>query len=1068
MVLNGISFKCILLVVFVNCVSVAFSQTESSFVQTEDRQLFSTDVDSLVARAKAVLKKGKYRQADSLYVKALAQAEKVSSEESPEYVSILCDYLSLCLENDKLAGLKEKFEMALRVRKETFGEASLEYAEPLNHYGRYLMQIADYDNAEKALLQTYGIRKELMKETPAVYIETLLSLGMLYLCKQDYVEADRYCREALELSQNTNDELNVGMSKVLLATYCAHTGEITKSLNLFPEALRILKKCQGEEHPAYMATLTTYASVLVVCGSYQKAERLTVESLRLSEKVLGKENIQYFTALSSLASLYNQQYKFEEAEKMLLESIELCRKLYGETNTGIAPLLIRLASVYQNLANYEKVEQISRQVLDIISLTPDALKALKATALATLGEAYIKQKRFDDALEVFRQAMEEQRANNLSNDHLSLTIAIGICSILLQDKSKEPAFIERELKKIIGFSKEHYSEQSIQYLVALNHLASLYVSESQYDRALAIYEEVIKGFQDGGITVSWHYVDIIWSYALTLYMTQRSEESLLWHKKCLEITKELATRDFLFLSEAEQEKYWKGQNYRLKHFLDIAARGYLEGGDKRFVAFAYDCELFAKNLLLTSTVDRQKAIFESGNRELVNMWRMVKSLRDASRNEEAYELERRLVDELKKEGMSDEFSSDWQSIRRMLAPGEAAVEIINCLMEVDKDKPEVYYFALVIRADSEFPEMAVLGDEGSIRTILAASEEAISPLYNLLWEPVVPYLSNMTTIYIAPSGLFNTISFSVFKNPDDGHYIPARYTVHNLLSTRDIASLKAKNETKSYKKDIILFGGADFGLSPKMLDDSDNVTDVDTEAQSLLVRGTVDHLLIRRGQGFDFLPGSQEEVLAIEKITSAAKWKVSLFTDTKATETRLKSYSGNSPEVLHISTHGFYFSPPDKGLLPDVLQLQDNSFSRAVEPMMRSGLLLSGANNIWTGKTSADMSNDGVLTAYEIANLDFSNTELVVLSACDTGLGDIDYSEGIYGLQRAFRLAGVRSMIISLWKVPDEETTTLMIAFYTAWTSGLSMKQAFEKAQQDLRNRYPVEPHKWGGFVLVE
>ena len=193
-----------------------------------------------------------------------------------------------------------------------------------------------------------------------------------------------------------------------------------------------------------------------------------------------------------------------------------------------------------------------------------------------------------------------------------------------------------------------------------------------------------------------------------------------------------------------------------------------------------------------------------------------------------------------------------------------------------------------------------------------------------------------------------------------------------------------------------------------------------------------------------------------------------LFTDTKATETRLKSYSGNSSKVLHISTHGFYFSPPDKDSLLDVRRVQGNSFSKAVEPMMRSGLLLSGANNIWTGRTPADISNDGVLTAYEIANLDFSNTELVVLSACDTGLGDIDYSEGIYGLQRAFRLAGVRSMIISLWKVPDEETTALMTAFYIAWTSGLPMKQAFEKAQMDLRKRYPEEPYKWGGFVLIE
>lgn len=833
------------------------------------------------------------------------------------------------------------------------------------------------------------------------------------------------------------------------------------------------------------STFSKYVLFIVFSGCtsfvFSQTERFSVEENVQWEvekaDSLAMETPEYLSKLCDYIDVCIEDNKLDGLVEKIKFALVINEKLYSGTNpVAVAALLNKLGIVYLNLADYNKVVQISKRTLDLLSLASnpsdfdsfasDSLTAAKVKVLNTLGMAYLEQKHFDKALATFRKALSEVRENNLSDDNLSLAITNNICSALFEDTSKDISTMEKELLAIVGAYKEHFSPYSILYLSARNNLASFYMAMDQYDKALRLYEEVIKDFHDGNRMMNWQYVNAVWNYALTLYLAKRRDDALVWHKKCLDVIKELASRDFLFLSELEREKYWRAHNHRLKHFLNFAILNYFDDEDKRYTAFAYDCELFAKNLLLSSAVTKQNAIYRSGNRELRAMWQKMKTLRNASRDEESYELERKLINALKKEGISDEFSSDWQSIRQMLEPDEAAIEIINFPVEIRKGAPEIYYFALIVRADTEYSELIILGKEEWMHIILAESEETIGSLYNLIWESIVPYLTDIATLYVAPSGLFSTISFAVFKNPD-GNYITGKHTIHNLLSTRDIAILKERKEIMSGKKDIVLFGGADFGLPASMLEAGDNV-DTDKESRSSLVRGTVDDLLKRRGQGFDFLPGSLAEVQTIEKITSAAKWKTSLFTDTKATETRLKSYSGNSPKVLHISTHGFYFSPPDKDSLPDVRQVQGNSFNKAVDPMMRSGLLLSGANNIWTGKTPADMSNDGVLTAYEIANLDFSNTELVVLSACDTGLGDIDYSEGIYGLQRAFRLAGVRSMIISLWKVPDEETTTLMTAFYTAWTSGLPMKQAFEKAQQDLRNRYPAEPHKWGGFVLIE
>lgn len=1064
MVLKDIFVKWILLLFFMVCISATSAGTVYGNDHTMRRD-FVGKADTLAARAKACFKEGKYRMADSLYVRALALKKETFAEDSPEYVSILCDYVDLCLDNDKLDGLREKLELILRVRKETFGENSLEYTEVLNHYGRYLVLMAEFDNAEQALTTAALVGKEYVEAVPEPYIKSLLSLATLHLYKQDFAAAGRYSNEALELSRRVGDKLNEGMAIVCLGSYHAYTGDINKAVELFTEALRMLKKACGEEHPAYMTTLSNCASLHIVRGNYAEAEKMSLKALQLSEKIFGEEHIQYFTSLSVLASLYGQQYRFEEAEKMQLKSLELRKKVYGETNPTVVTTLVYLGGIYQNLGNYEKVEQVSRQALDIISLTPDAFKTLKANILTMLGQAYLEQKRFDDALAAFREAFAEQQANNLSDDYLSLTIAGEICTTLMQDKSKDLSAIEAEFTYLIKRYEDQYSRQSIHYLNTRKNLASIYMSRGEYEKALSVYKEVMQGFKDRGTTLSWHYVSVLWNYALTLNVLNCVEESLTWHKNCLQVVRELTIRDFLFLSEQEREQYWRAQNFHLKRFLDFAVTNYLGSGDKRLAAFAYNSELLAKNLLLSSAVAKQDAVYKTGNQELVAMWQQVKLLRNASRNEEAHELERRLIGSLKEDGVSDGFSAEWQDVRQMLAPGEAAIEIINCPMKMNDGELKVCYYALLLRADSEYPELIALGDEGSIRQILVESEETIGAAYSLLWEVMAPGLTGVTTLYIAPSGLFNTVSFAVCKAPDDKRYVTERYTIHNLLSTRDIAALKAKREVTGEKKNIVLFGGADFGLPSGMLEDGASIK---KEASSSLVRGAVDNLLKERGQGFDFLPGSLAEVRTIGKIAAAARWNVSLFTDSEATEARLKSYSSKSPEVLHISTHGFYFSPPDKAAPPSAVQLDSNFFSGATEPMMRSGLLLSGANNIWTGKEPVDAANDGVLTAYEIANLDFTNTELVVLSACDTGLGDIDYSEGIYGLQRAFRLAGVKSMIISLWKVPDEETCALMSAFYEGWISGLTIKQAFDKAQQNLRNRYPAEPRKWGGFVLVE
>ncbi len=196
-----------------------------------------------------------------------------------------------------------------------------------------------------------------------------------------------------------------------------------------------------------------------------------------------------------------------------------------------------------------------------------------------------------------------------------------------------------------------------------------------------------------------------------------------------------------------------------------------------------------------------------------------------------------------------------------------------------------------------------------------------------------------------------------------------------------------------------------------------------------------------------------------------------LFSGINAIEEQFKNLGGkNSPRIVHIATHGFFFPDPQKEIRSDFMLEIDRSipFRASDNPLNRAGLLFAGANRGWQGDTTSDEIDDGILTAYEATNVILGNTQLVVLSACETGLGEIKGSEGVFGLQRAFKAADAEYLMMSLWKVPDKETAEFMEYFYAKLFEGKPISDAFEDTQRYMRNKYPNEPYKWAGFVLVK
>jgi len=189
------------------------------------------------------------------------------------------------------------------------------------------------------------------------------------------------------------------------------------------------------------------------------------------------------------------------------------------------------------------------------------------------------------------------------------------------------------------------------------------------------------------------------------------------------------------------------------------------------------------------------------------------------------------------------------------------------------------------------------------------------------------------------------------------------------------------------------------------------------------------------------------------------------------TEEAFKNIGANnasSPRILHIATHGYFFPDPKENNSKTVFGDDEPVFKLSDHPMLRSGLIMAGGSNTWKGEKTLEGREDGVLTAYEISQMNLSNTELVVLSACETGLGTIQGNEGVYGLQRAFKIAGAKYLIMSLWQVPDKQTSLLMTTFYKKWLENkMNISDAFHAAQKELRD-IGLDPYQWAGFVLVE
>lgn len=679
---------------------------------------------------------------------------------------------------------------------------------------------------------------------------------------------------------------------------------------------------------------------------------------------------------------------------------------------------------------------------------------------SNLGTLESKLGHHEKALEYH---LESYRIKEILNEKYGMAISLtNIASISLMNGDTATAIEYQNYALLL--SQELNDQRGI--AGAMNQLGYIHLLKDEYDEGFEKIEQALKiGSEIGSQMDIRNSLVFMFKGYLWKGEYEKAEQYL---QELVNIRKQDIKTNFAVLSEQDKSLYFKTM---AEEYDNLYAYGYLTYEiNPAITTTLYDNTLMLKGLLLKSSTAMRETILASGDEVLIKQYDQwislkveiadayAKGLNSENLEQSANEIESELV---KKSAEFDKFyvgkESTWEDIKLGLSKTETAVEFIRYPKDLLNPDSEVIYGALLIKSNSEQPQLINLCTEKDLEKVLGkvnsnnvlhvnevygTRSESKNELSKLIWEPLKKHLSGTEKLYFSPVGLLHKIAFAAINTGDK--LLRDQFELVQLNSTEEVLNKKSDNFTSNSQ--ATLFGGVKYHT-----DSSEHVI-------------------------WTYLPGTLEEVDSIQSII-ANNMKVNFYSGLEASEGHFKELA-NQSNILHIASHGFFYPDPElvrqetqKDVDMEELEFRGGATNYGIwnfvnneNPLMRSGIALAAANDAWQRDVFAK-GEDGVLSAQEVSNLNMTKTELVVLSACETGLGDIQGSEGVYGLQRAFKMAGVKYLIMSLWQVPDKETAEFMTLFYTQLIETQDIRIAFNSAQEQMRKKY--DPYYWAAFVLI-
>ncbi len=984
------------------------------------------------------------------------------------------------------------------------------YSASLSNLTGLYVAIGNYQAAEPLLLQRLDLTREALGQSHPKYAAHLDDLGTLYEAMGNFEAAEPLYRQALNIVSETLGKIHPRYPESLnnLVRFYKKTGNFEAAEALSSRANSVgFKTTNGElPDPGRLAEkkadrLYEQFSGLYKQGRYEEAITPAKELCELLKTVDDSKNSNYAASLGNLANLYYKMGNYEAAEPLYKQAIDIMRQTHRDKDRNYASGLNSLAELYHDMGNYGAAEPLYRQAIDIMRQAvgenhPDYAALLNNLALFT-GNIEEKVELLLRALEIRRKTVGENHPDYAQ----SLAHFSNLISISDSHEAAEPL-----LRQALKIRRETLGENHPDYAASLTNLALHYLLTGNYEAAEPLLKQAPDIFRACFGEHHPIYARSLENLGLCYAAVDRAAEAFDLVTQTAVIYDHVTAQIFSIGSENQRMAYIQSIQYQVDMVLSLVSQRCPPSNVATQAAM--NLVLRRKAIGAEALAAQRDAVLGGKYPQLRDELAKLRSLNsqiartmlagpgdkgiDAHQqrlnewNIEREQLEADLARQIPEMSLEQQLKAvDYHAVAGALPEGTALVEFVRFVPfdfaapacgESFKGSPR--YLAFVLRArEPKSLQMIDLGDAEAIdrlitdlRTKITGENEARTAAYgssdgvvyaasfndvgtdirSVVFDPLIPHIKGTIHLFIAPDGELTRLPFEVLPSNDGGYLIDA-YRLSYLSVGRDV--LRFGHDRINEPADPIVVADPDFDLA------SSSSYEHRTKVASPHLRD-----LTRALQAVSRLPGTAVEGKRIADMLNVPSWL-----DKEALERPLKSVI--SPRILHLATHGFFLKDqqsetPVSSQQGDfaTLMLDRISSSGIKNPLLRSGLVLAGFNTWLKGGAPPQEAEDGVLTAEDVSGLDLTNTDLVVLSACETGLGDVHVGEGVFGLRRAFVLAGAKTLIMSLWKVPDEPTKELMIDFYSRILKGVPRAEALRDAQLAIKKNYP-HPYFWGAFI---
>lgn len=840
----------------------------------------------------------------------------------------------------------------------------------------------------------------------------------------------------LDDEENATMNLQMGQSAYAMGRYVFAEKRLKTAQQYFEKAYRT-------SEIGYMKSIASQGLLYTTTGRFGQAETFTAQALELREKQLGKTNMAVAASLNNYAVLHYNLGQYNESEKEFADAIAVIQANKQQDAMAYAIVLNNKAMLFQSMGRYEEAVKFLKEALQLAGKLEVSKAKNHLKFFSNLALLYQQMEKYTEAEEIYRGL--EKRLDRNKPEFANMLNNVAILAMLMKKEDR----VEDMLKRSAEIYKNTLTENSPAYAKVISDLGNFYRYKGRYAEAEPLLQKVLQIREQALGTIHPLYVQSQEDMAILFWKKKDIGKAYPLYHDAMEKTLDFINRYFPPMSEAEKTKYWDMLSPRFQRFYNFA----VEAGavNKDILSDLFEYRAATKGLLLSSTRKISEAILSGGNAQLINDYTewidhkeqltafyaySKEELKEQNVNLDSLESN---VNRMEKNlsANSKEFANFYftgktkvSEVQKELKADEALIEIIRLRNFEQVFTDQCRYLGLVVTKGNPQPKIVMLENGNDLenkysKTYRLSIKNKLNDdqSYAQYWAPFEPEVKGKKRIYVSLDGVYNQLNLYTLKKTG-GDYLLNQLDIILVGNPRDLITTNSKGNAAGKKATLI--GFPDYG-------------------SGVIVQ----------------LPGTKVEVDGINKVLKSSGYQVAELTQKDATETNLKS--AKEVSILHIATHGYFLKDVEKTSWPIGVHA-DNAKDNV---LLRSGLMLTGASDADKSKVGLDSSNNGIITSYEAMNLDLKGTNLVVLSACETGLGEIKAGEGVYGLQRAFLVAGAEAIVMSLWKVDDAATQQLMNNFYNNLVKTSDKQKAFKQAQQQLMTKFK-EPFYWGAFVMME